>query len=246
MKGRRALVTGGAGGIGSAVARALADRGASGVLLDRDPSRIEEVVAACGAAGHVVADVRDPNEVSAAVAEAERLLDGPVDMLVNAAGIYRISPAVDLDVDEWDEVVRINLRGTWLVSREVARRLLSAGLPGSIVNVSSTSGLVADAAEPAAHYNASKAGVISLTRQLAVEWAPRIRVNAVCPGVIDTPMLRIMDDPQAGRAYLDTMVPLRRLGRPEDVAHAIAFLASDDAAYITGTVLTVDGGAVAL
>ncbi|MBI3647823.1 MAG: SDR family oxidoreductase [Actinobacteria bacterium] len=209
MKGRRALVTGGAGGIGSAVARELILRGAAVALLDRDP-------------------------------------EGPVDLLVNAAGIYRFRPAVELGVDEWEEVLGINLRGTWLVSREVARELLAGGGAGSIVNISSTAGLVADAAEPAVHYNASKAGVIALTRQCAVEWAPRIRVNAVCPGLIDTPMLRIMDDPAAGQRYLDTMVPLGRIGRPEDVARTIAFLASEDAAYVTGAALPVDGGVTAL
>ncbi len=246
MKGRRALVTGGAGGIGSAVARELRDRGASVVLLDRDAALAAARTGEVGAAGHVVADVGEPAEIAAATIRAAAILGGPVDTLVNAAGIYRIGATVDLGLEEWDEVQRINLRGTWLSSREVARELLAAGLPGSIVNVSSTAGLIADRSEPATHYNASKAGVIAITRQSAVEWGPAIRVNAVCPGVIDTPMLRIMDDPAAGRAYLDARVPLGRLGTPEDVARAIAFLASDDAAYVTGAVLPVDGGVTAL
>lgn len=246
MRGRRAIVTGGAGGIGSAVAQELAARGASVVLLDRDARQAATRAAEVGAAGHVVADVREPSEVAAATARADTILGGLVDVLVNAAGIYRIRPAVDLDVDEWEDVLGINLRGTWLASREVARRLLARSLPGSIVNISSTAGLIADQAEPAAHYSASKAGVIALTRQFAAEWAPGIRVNAVCPGVIDTPMLRLMDDPAVGKDYLDTMVPLRRIGRPDDVARAIAFLASDEAAYVTGVALPVDGGVTAL
>jgi NAD(P)-dependent dehydrogenase (short-subunit alcohol dehydrogenase family) len=246
VRGRRAIVTGGAGGIGSAVARELAARGASVVLLDRDARQAATRAAEVGAAGHVVADVREPSEVAAATARADAILGGLVDVLVNAAGIYRIRPAVDFDVDEWEDVLGINLRGTWLASREVARRLLARSLPGSIVNISSTAGLIADQAEPAAHYSASKAGVIALTRQFAVEWAPAIRVNAVCPGVIDTPMLRLMDDPAVGKDYLDTMVPLRRIGRPDDVARAIAFLASDEAAYVTGVALPVDGGVTAL
>jgi NAD(P)-dependent dehydrogenase (short-subunit alcohol dehydrogenase family) len=245
VKGRRALVSG-IGGIGTAVATELLARGALVVVLDRDGDLAASRAAELGASGDVAADVGDPEQVGLAVGAAADALGGPVDLLVNAAGIYRIRAAVDLDVDEWEEVMRINLRGTWLVAREVARGLFAGSLSGSIVNISSTAGLIADAAEPAAHYNASKAGVIALTQQLAVEWAPAIRVNAVCPGVIDTPMLRLMDDPDAGRAYLDAMVPLRRLGRPEDVARAIAFLASDDAAYITGVALPVDGGTTAL
>ena len=109
--------------------------------------------------------------------------------------------------------------------------------------MASTAALVADPSEPAAHYNASKAGVVALTKQLAVEWAPDgVRVNAVAPGVIDTPMLRMMDDPQAGRAYLDARVPLRRLGRAEEVAEVVVFLASARASYMTGATVVVDGG----
>jgi NAD(P)-dependent dehydrogenase (short-subunit alcohol dehydrogenase family) len=134
-----------------------------------------------------------------------------------------------------------------LVARAVARALIDAGCRGSIVNLASTAALRADAAEPAAHYNASKAGIVSLTQQLAVEWAPHgIRVNAVCPGVIDTPMLRMMDDREAGEAYLRGGVPLQRLGTPHEVASCVAFLASDQASYVTGAALIVDGGATLL
>ncbi len=246
MKGRRALVTGGAGGIGAATAKELMARGASVVLLDRDEVTLSRTTATDGVAGTVTADISDAASVARAVVSAAVQLGGSIDLLVNAAGIYRIRPAVELGVEEWEEVLTVNLTGTWLVSREVAKPLLASGRSGSVVSISSTAALVADAKEPAVHYSASKAGVLALVRQLAVEWAPRIRVNAVCPGYIDTSMLRMMDDPEAGQAVLDSTVPLRRLGRPEEVARTIAFLASDDAAYITGAAIPVDGGVTAL
>jgi NAD(P)-dependent dehydrogenase (short-subunit alcohol dehydrogenase family) len=195
----------------------------------------------------LTADVTSCEQVTGAVQRAAGMLGGPSDVLVNAAGVYRIRPLLELATGEWDEMLAINLRGPFLAGRAVAARLIDAGLPGAIVNIASTAALVADAAEPTAHYNASKAGVLALTRQMAVEWAPHgIRVNAVCPGVIDTPMLRLMDDPVAGRAYLDAGVPLRRLGSADEVAAVIVFLASADASYLTGAAVPVDGGSTAI
>lgn len=244
--GRRALVTGGASGIGYATASLLSELGAEVVLLDLDADAARRAAEGLGAHA-VTADVRRPDEVEAGVADATRSLAGQPDLLVNAAGIYRFRPALEIDVAEWDDVLDTNLRGSWLVARAVARRLVDAERPGTIVNVSSTAGLVADRDEPAVHYNASKAGVIALTKQLAVELAPHaIRVNAVCPGLIDTPMLRIMDEPAVGRRYLDERVPLRRLGRPEEVASLIAFLSSDEAGYVTGVAVPIDGGVTAI
>jgi NAD(P)-dependent dehydrogenase (short-subunit alcohol dehydrogenase family) len=249
--GRRALVTGGASGIGRASAELLLERGARVALFDLDAGRVAETADALGAGGGFATDVRDETAVADALGRVADALVGPADLLVNAAGVYRIAPAAEIDRAGWDEVLETNLRGSFVVAREFARGLRTrptGAVDGqaSIVNLASTAALVADVGEPAAHYTASKAGIVALTKQLAVEWAGEgIRVNAVAPGVIDTPMLRLMDDPAAGREYLDARVPLRRLGRASEVAEVALFLLSERAAYVTGTTVVVDGGVTA-
>jgi NAD(P)-dependent dehydrogenase (short-subunit alcohol dehydrogenase family) len=244
--GRRALVTGGASGIGFATASRIIAEGGDVGVIDRDPDALRRSRNALKLQFAETCDVRDPGAVEAAIDGAARALGGTIDVLVNAAGIYRIQPILDLAPEEWDDVFAVNLRGTYLASRAVGRQMIETGKGGSIVNLSSIAALVADAQEPAAHYNASKAGVIALTMQMAVEWAPhRIRVNAVCPGLIDTPMLRVMDNSETGAAYVETSVPLRRLGSADEVASLIAFLLSDEAAYITGVAIPIDGGLTA-
>ena len=233
MTGRRALVTGGGSGIGAATAALLRERGARVVTVDLE-------------GGDITADVRDPAAIDSAVGRAVEQLGGPADVLVAAAGVYRIQPLTELDAEGWDDVLHVNLRGVFLTGRAVARRLIEVGAPGAIVNLASTAALEGGGDEPSAHYNASKAGVVALTRQMAIEWAPHgIRVNCVCPGVIDTPMLRVMDDPEAGAAWVREAVPLARLGTAAEVARVIAFLLSDEAAYVTGAALPIDGGLTA-
>jgi len=230
LAGRRALVTGGASGIGRAVGEQLEREGARVAVLDLE--------------GPIAADVTDSEAVSQAVEEAAEALGGDPDILVNCAGVYRITPLLELSPDEWDDVLAVNLRGSFLVGQAVGRRLVAAQAPGAVVNVASIAAVRSDPAEPTAHYNASKAGVVALTQQMAAELAPHgIRVNAVAPGVIETPMLRLTDDPERARAYIDASVALRRLGRPDEVAAVICFLASDEASYVTGTCVAVDGGA---
>lgn len=250
MAGRRALVTGGASGIGLATALRLRAEGASVVVADRSLVPDTASLAPDGGAARIAgvqADVTDPGQIAAAVRQAGAILGAPADVLVNAAGIYRIRPLLEQSAQEWDETLAVNLRGPFLASQAFASALIEAGRPGAIVNIGSTAAVVADAGEPSAPYNASKAGVLALTRQMAVEWAVHgIRANAVCPGVIDTPMLRLMDDPASGRAYLETGVPLRRLGTAAEIAAVIVFLASDDASYLTGTSVMADGGSTAI
>ena len=243
MRGRRCLVTGGASGIGLATARRLRAEGGSVTVLDRvdQPAGMPETFS------YVRCDVRDEADVERAVGEVSTMLGGPPDVLVNSAGIYRVRPLVEMTSDEWHEVVETNLTGTFLVSRTVARALVASGTPGAVVNLASTAALVGDPVEPSGHYAASKGGVLAMTRQMAAEWARHaIRVNAVCPGVIETPMLRLTDDPDGAARYLEQAVPSGRLGRADEVAATIVFLASSDASYVTGAAVPVDGGATAI
>lgn len=238
-----AVVTGSAKGIGRAVALRLARDGYDVALLDHAPLRqvaaeIEEIGRRSLA---ITTDVSRPEDVERAARQVTESL-GQVRTLVNSAGIYPRSPAVDLSWDDWQTVLSVNLGGTFLCTQAFGRLMLAAG-SGSVVNISSTQAI--KGAVKGAHYAASKGGIVSLSRSLAQEWAPDVRVNVVLPGRTDT------EQPLAGGlsrevllAEAQASVPLRRIGQPEDVANAVAFLVSPQAAYLTGASITVAGGSV--
>ena len=239
LTGKRVLVTGAASGIGAACARRFADEGATVVGLDlaAKPSG-----SACNA--WVRADVADESAVAAAVAEATDSL-GAIDVLVNAAGVLSVGGADTLEVAEWERVLGVNLKGTWLVSKHVVPQMVAAG-SGSIVNLASIEGLEGFSGQTA--YNVSKGGVVLLTRNMAADFGPAgVRVNCLCPGLIETPMTSILEDPAFAPvrdAFVDWHL-LGRAGQPEEVAAAALFLASDDASFVHGAALVVDGGLTA-
>jgi len=241
LKNKRVLITGGAGGIGMAMVARFLGEGARVVVLDRDKAAFQRLRSKLPAlSGILVADVSDPDDVARAFAELDDLLGGP-DVLINNAGISLRHGFTDITPHEWRQVLGTNLDGVFYVAQQAARRMLT-GEGGVILNMGSTNGLMGYPYY--ADYNASKAGVIELTRSLALELAPTVRVNAVCPGFILTPMQEAEYTPEMRRAFA-AKVPLGRLGRPEDVAAIFAFLASDDAAFITGQTFVIDGGEIA-
>jgi NAD(P)-dependent dehydrogenase (short-subunit alcohol dehydrogenase family) len=240
LRDRRVVITGAAGGIGAATAGRFLEEGARVVALDRDGQALHRLQGALmGLDGAVVADVTDPDLVAWAFDEVDRLLGG-VDVLINNAGISLRHGFLEITPEAWRQVMAVNLDGVFYVAQQAGQRML-ADEGGVILNMGSTNGLMGYPYY--ADYNASKAGVIELTRTMALELAPSVRVNAVCPGWILTPMQAAEYTPEMRQAFAEK-VPLKRLGRPEDVAALFAFLASDDAAFITGQAFVIDGGEI--
>jgi len=241
LEGRTALVTGGSRGIGLAIGGALAAAGARVALVARNGERAAEAAASLPGTGHAgfSCDVSDGESVQTTVQAVESQL-GDVAILVNNAGITRDGLLVRMKDEDWDEVIDINLKGAFLLTRAVAKGMMRRR-DGVILNITSVVGLMGNAGQ--ANYSASKAGLLGLTMSVARELAPRgVRVNAIAPGYITTDMTSGMTDAQ--KEALQGQIPLGRLGSPEDIAHAVRFLAGPGATYITGQVLTVDGGMV--
>ncbi|HEX2723578.1 MAG TPA: 3-oxoacyl-[acyl-carrier-protein] reductase [Gemmatimonadaceae bacterium] len=240
LTGKTALVTGSTRGIGRAVAQALADSGARVAVAGRDKGMAEAVAAEIGrGATGFSGDVSDTAAVATLVAEVEKAFGG-IDILVNNAGLTRDNLVMRLKDEDWDDVLNANLRGAFAAIRAVSRGMMKKRA-GRIINMASVVGLNGNRGQ--ANYAASKAGLIALTKTVAKELGSRnILVNAIAPGFIETEMTAAMT-PEA-RSTLNGLIPLERLGRPEDIAAAVVFLASDYASYITGQVLVVDGGMV--
>ena len=245
LEGKGVLISGGSSGIGRAAARRFLEEGARVFVGGLEADEVAAVVDELGLAGGLAGDVSVQADVAALVAGAEDAL-GRIDVLVNNAGIATKRAFVDLAPEAWDRTLAVNLRGMFLVAQAAARSMLAREPAGGvIVNMASTNALGGEA--DFAHYNASKGGVLQLTRTMAVELGPRgIRVNCVCPGFIDTPLNDALATPDERAAYARERIPLGRAGSADEVAAAYAFLASDDASFVHGEALVIDGGQLAV
>jgi NAD(P)-dependent dehydrogenase (short-subunit alcohol dehydrogenase family) len=237
-----ALITGGGGGIGGAVARLLTSSGGAVAAFDRSRSAVDRLAAELKGHGHevmsLVGDITRQEDLTQAVAQVTDRW-GRLDILVNAAGLTQLGGIADFDEADWDRVMNVNLKGTYLACK-AAYPVMRSQRAGAVVNVASVSGRT-KSVFTAPNYVASKAGVIGLTMSLASQWCPDgIRVNCVAPGLAETEMVAVYSAEQ--RHMLEQSIPMKRFARPQEVANAIVFLASGQASYITGETLNVNGG----
>lgn len=241
LEGKRVLITGAASGIGLATARTFADQGAKVFFIDYNKDAAEAVMAENpDFAGFFIGDVSSEEAVQAAFKKMEETLGG-IDILISNAGISIRSDFVDITYAQWKKVIDINLNGMFLCAREAARRMKEQG-SGVILMTASTNGT--EGHRWYTDYNASKAGVILLTKSMALELAPTVRVNCVCPGYVLTPMQRAEYTDEM-LAKVNEGIPMKRHAEPEEIGKLYAFLASDDAKYITGADIRIDGGETA-
>jgi len=250
LKGKVAVVTGGASGIGLASAELLAASGATVAIVDRDPAAakqaLEKISERFGSGGLAFGtDVAQESEIDATTAAVLKEL-GRIDILVNSAGTAIRRPAVEVSVEDWDKVMNVNTTGTFLFSRSVARGMIQRGEGGAIVQISSIMGFSGGGLYPNISYQTSKGAVVNMTRALAVEWAPhQIRVNGVAPTYVKTPFIAgLVAQPELVQR-IEAMTPLRRLAEASEIASAVLYLASPAAAMVTGHTLLVDGGFMA-
>ena len=239
MDGRAVLVTGGASGIGEATCRVLAAAGASVVIADLDRARATTLAAELSSATPLILDITDETAVGAAFAALPRL-----DVLVNNAGIGMVGDIEETGREDFERLIRVNVEGTYLVTRAAMPLLLASR--GSIVNIGSVAGLVGIKRRFA--YCATKGAIVAMTRQLAVDYATRVRINCICPGTVDTPFVEAYlekyhkHEKDKVRAELNQRQPVGRLGRPEEIAHLVLYLSSPEAAFVQGAAYTIDGG----
>lgn len=239
---KRVVITGGAGGIGRATVARFLYEGSRVIALDCDQGALDQLANDIpGIYDLIEADVSDMDSVKKAFERIDYMVGG-IDVLINNAGISLRHRFLEITPEEWQRVMDINLKGVFYCAQEAARRMIESERGGVIVNMGSTNGIMGYPFY--ADYNASKAGVIELTRSMALEVAPLVRVNAVCPGFILTPMQKA-EYTQEMQDEFAAKLPLKRLGNPEDVAALFAFLASEESAFITGQAFVIDGGEIA-
>ena len=244
LKGKVAVVTGGSKGIGQVVAVGLAKAGAEIATISTTHANntVSQIQAAGGKAYSLIADVTNEKAVNDALNEVMSR-SGKIDIVFNNAGICLHKPTLEASIAEWSHVLNVNLTGEYIVARAAAKIMIEHGIKGSIVNMASMSGSIVNLPQWQASYNASKAGVIYMTRSLAIEWMPYgIRVNSLSPGYIATPMSS--DNPKELNDAIMPYIPMKRFGFPEELIGAVIYLSADSSGYTTGSDLIVDGGYV--